>query len=147
VVAPSAKAPATQVAGHLGHLAHAAGATGCTPRARGTNLRGTGTGWTTNATLAAGNVERASANGGGSEMVVGVPSEIEADERLGDGNALGPPEDPRRYVEQTAPAPSLRRMASVWQSSVASDLVSTRGVEALIHLPSAARARRCLPRS
>lgn len=74
--------------------------------------------------------------GEGSDAV-GVALETEIDVVLAalPRATLGHDEDPRRYVEQTAPAPSRRMIASVCRSSVGPEgrlSLSTFGLEALI---------------
>ena len=73
-------------------------------------------------------------NGERSEAV-GVASEIETDVGVGVGVGVmvGYDEDPRRYVEQTAPGPSRRMIASVCRSSVGPEgrlSFSTLGLDA-----------------
>jgi hypothetical protein len=66
---------------------------------------------------------------------VGVASAIETDVVVGVGVMVGHDEDPRRYVEPTASAPSRMMIASVWRSSVGSEgrlSFSTVGLDAVI---------------
>ena len=98
---------------------------------------------------AAGNTVLRTWNGDGSaEVGVAIAMDIEVgvglDVGVGVGVRLGHDEDPRRYVEQTAPGPSRRMIASVCRSSVGPEgrlSISTLVLEALITGPSAAWTR------
>jgi hypothetical protein len=87
-------------------------------------------------TGAARNADLRTRKGDGSEDVgVAIEPEAEVVVGVGVGGTVGHDEDPRRYVEHTAPAPSRRMIASVWRSSVGPEgrlSLSTLGLEPAI---------------